>query len=210
MKPKGQPLHNLATIAKTAGLKPARARAILEAQGMEPGAGGGYAIKEALQAIIAYHETQTANAMNGEQFGRLCGLTATQVNQLYNRKILPRRADKLYEPLPCLRAYIEHLKRNSGDARQRLLEQQERKVRLQNDERAGLLIRLDDVLSAFNTLANVFRDVLMRKLVREAPPALARLRTTARIRDYLKRLTLETFAELLKAIPDAWKQNSEK
>jgi phage terminase Nu1 subunit (DNA packaging protein) len=146
-----------------------------------------------------------SKTVSAATLGDFLGVSERRVKQLRAAGVLPGAAGEPYELRACVRAYCGHLRPASGraasggasnltlnGARIELLAEQTKKLRLENDTEAGLLLPADAVRSAITRACLEVRNGLLA-LPSKLSPTLARLRSPNEVH---ARLTGEIIAAL--------------
>lgn len=140
---------------------------------------------------------------------QVIGSPAAYVSQLFSKRVIIQNGRRgKYDLFDAVPKYIQSI-RTSGtaEAGEKLKVQQERKLRLQNDEVAGKLIRVDDAAEVFRTACIAWRSgasALPRRLATE----LSNQGDASVVRERLADEIAELYAEFEKPLReyygDAW------
>jgi phage terminase Nu1 subunit (DNA packaging protein) len=124
-----------------------------------------------------------------EIVGEILGLTGRRVRQLTEEGVMAKNGRGKYPVLASIKAYIKWLQaaqqRNApSDAREAVLHERARSLRLQNDEREHRLVDTEEVIAVLDEIVGIFRsemdglparltrDLDERKIVQEAVDAI--------------------------------------
>ena len=113
--------------------------------------------------------------VDSENVGEILGLTGRRVRQLTEEGVMAKNGRGKYPVLASIKAYIKWLQaaqqRNApSDAREAVLHERARSLRLQNDEREHRLVDTEEVLAVLDEIVGTYRtelDGLPARLTRD-------------------------------------------
>ena len=127
------------------------------------------------------------NSCSAEQLGEVLGLTRQAVNRLFKARTIPNNGKRgKYDIFTAVPQYIQSIKTSgAAEAGERLKIQQERKLKLQNDEAAGLLVKVEDAAQALNEAVAAYLSS-HKSIPRRVAAKLSALDDPAAIREILE------------------------
>ena len=138
------------------------------------------------------------------EFARFMGVSRPHISKLLKDGVLTTLPSGKLDLAVAVRSYVTNLKRSQaqavvGGARAKYLAQQERRLRLQNDEREGKLLRLDDVDHGLQAAMTVLRTGCLALPGRVAP-IVAAMNDAAAVRAYMSKEVETVLREMADAL----------
>lgn len=127
------------------------------------------------------------HSCNAETLGRVLGLTRQQVTNLFNARTIPNNGKRgKYDLFTAVPQYVQSIKTSgTAEAGERLKIEQRRKIKLQNDVAAGLLVPVGDIASVINQAASAFLST-WKSIPRRVASKLSATDDPAAIREILE------------------------
>lgn len=134
---------------------------------------------------------------SGAQLGEVLGLTQQQVLRLFKARTIPQNGKSgRYDIFKAVPQYVQSIKTSgTAEAGERLKIEQRRKLKLQNDTAAGILVPLADIASVINQAAAGFLAT-WKSIPRRVAAKLAATDDSATVREILENESSNARAEL--------------
>ncbi len=129
------------------------------------------------------------NNVDTKLVAQLLGLTRTRISQLHSEGVIRNNGTRgRYVLAEVVVAYLNYLKKSKrGTVRERLINQQERKLMLQNDRLASTLVDKEEAADALLRFCRLWRVSGPKPYLRRSPRALPRPKTKRKYATFLTR-----------------------
>lgn len=146
--------------------------------------------------------------VNQTELSRLCGISPPEINKWAKTGKLRFNKDNKIEPKEGLVQIIQTLRNNrkaASDTKRLIEEETHRKLQLANDKESGVLVKWETIDAVLLKMGAAFCGLLQRKLLRDYPPLLSKLKTVPKIRAEMRKLNDQLIQAMQLEIPDEWK-----